>query len=201
MDATTRVERGTRPGQARRSRRTIAGLSVAAVVSAALMVVLFARLMAAGQAVAGDPVSPIVGHHAPSFSVTTWNGTVGQVIKLSQFAGKPVVVNFFGSWCAECAEEQPVMNAAWQKYKSQGVQFIGIAFWDKQQPATAYLEQQGVTYPCGPDPSGTAVVDYAVTGAPETAFISRSGIVVSKFIGPIDQNSLDHSVATVLAHA
>ncbi len=198
MDATSGVETGV---SVHYRRRTIASLVVAVLLSGALVVVLFARLMAAGQAVSTDPVSPIVGHSAPNFTVTTWNGNVGQVLKLSDFAGKPVVVNFFGSWCAECAEEQPVMNAAWQKYQSQGVQFIGIAFWDKQQTATTYLQQQSVTYPCGPDPSGTAVVDYAVTGAPETAFISRSGVVVSKFIGPIDDGSLDSSIQALLSRA
>jgi cytochrome c biogenesis protein CcmG/thiol:disulfide interchange protein DsbE len=180
--------------------RTIAGLSVASLISGTLVVILFARLLAAGQAVSADPVSPIIGHHAPTFTVSTWNGKVGTVLRLSDFAGKPVVVNFFGSWCAECAEEQSVLNAAWQKYQSAGVVFVGIAFRDQQQAATTYLQQQNVTYPCGPDSSGSAVVDYAVTGAPETAFISRSGVVVYKFIGPIDDGSLDHWIGDLLGH-
>jgi cytochrome c biogenesis protein CcmG/thiol:disulfide interchange protein DsbE len=179
-------------------RRTIAGLAVAALVSGALVIVLLVRLISAGQAVASTPVSPIVGHPAPNFTVLTWNGQVGQVLKLSDFAGKPVVVNFFGSWCAECSEEQPVLDAAWQKYKPLGVQFIGVAFRDEQAPATTYLHQLGVSYPCGPNPSDTAVVDYAVTGAPETAFINREGIVVSKFVGPIDDGSLARSIQALL---
>jgi cytochrome c biogenesis protein CcmG/thiol:disulfide interchange protein DsbE len=193
---------GSREGPSGRKlvyrRRTIAGLAVAALVSGTLVIVLFLRLMSVGAALATDPVSPIVGHPAPNFTVLTWNGRVGQLVKLSDFAGKPVVVNFFGSWCAECGEEQPVLDAAWQKYHSQGVQFIGVAFRDEQAPATTYLQQQGVTYPCGPNPSDTAVVDYAVTGAPETAFINRDGVVVSKFIGPIDDGSLARSIQALL---
>ena len=179
-------------------RRTIAGLAVAAVVSGTLVVVLFLRLISAGQAAASTPVSPIVGHRAPNFTISTWNGRVGQLLKLSNFSGKPVVVNFFGSWCAECSEEQPVLDAAWQKYQPMGVQFIGVAFRDEQAPATTYLHQLSVTYPCGPNPTDTAVVDYAVTGAPETAFINRDGIVVSKFIGPIDDGSLARSIQALL---
>jgi cytochrome c biogenesis protein CcmG, thiol:disulfide interchange protein DsbE len=189
---------GSGGGKVAYGRRTIAGLAVAAVVSGTLVIVLFVRLISAGQAVASTPVSPVVGHQAPNFTVLTWNGQVGQRVMLSDFAGKPVVVNFFGSWCAECSEEQPVLDAAWQKYKSEGVQFIGIAFEDKQAPATAYLQQQKVTYPCGPNPSDTAVVDYAVTGAPETAFINRDGVVVSKFVGPIDDGSLARSIQSLL---
>ncbi len=182
----------------RYGRRTIAGLAVASVVSGSLVVILFLRLLAAGQAVTTDPVSPIVGQHAPNFTILTWNGKVGTRLTLSSFAGKPVVVNFFGSWCAECSEEQSVLDAAWQKYQAQGVQFIGVAFRDEQAPATQYLQQYKVTYPCGPNPTDTAVVDYAVTGAPETAFVNRSGIVVNKFVGPIDDGSLDRSIQAIL---
>lgn len=203
MDAAPRGNAQREIGATRRRYgwRTIAGLSVASLISGALVVVLFARLLAAGQAVSGDPASPIIGHHAPNFTVSTWNGKVGTVVRLSDYAGKPVVVNFFGSWCAQCAEEQPVINAAWQKYQPAGVVFVGIAFRDQQQPATTYLQQENVTYPCGPASTARAVVDYAVTGAPETAFISRSGIVVYKFIGPIDDGSLNHWIGDLLAHA
>jgi cytochrome c biogenesis protein CcmG, thiol:disulfide interchange protein DsbE len=189
---------GTGATRLRYGRRTIASLAIASVVSGSLVVILFLRLLAAGQAVTADPVSSIVGHHAPNFTVLTWNGKVGTTLTLSSFAGKPVVVNFFGSWCVECSEEQPVLDAAWQKYQAQGVQFIGVAFEDKQAPATQYLQQYKVPYFCGPNPSNTAVVDYAVTGAPETAFVSRSGVVVSKFIGPIDDGSLDRSIQAIL---
>src|SRR6516164_4762992 len=108
MEAAPRGNSQREAGSARRrySWRTIAGLTVATLVSGALVVVLFARLLAAGQAVSADPASPIIGHHAPNFTVSTWNGKVGTVVQLSALAGKPVVVNFFGSWCAECAEEQ-----------------------------------------------------------------------------------------------
>jgi cytochrome c biogenesis protein CcmG, thiol:disulfide interchange protein DsbE len=182
----------------RYGRRTIAGLAVASVVSGSLVVILFLRLLAAGQAATADPVSPIIGHQAPNFTILTWNGNVGTQLALSSFAGKPVVVNFFGSWCAECSEEQPVLDAAWQKYQAQGVKFIGVAFRDEQAPATQYLQQYKVSYPCGPNPTDTAVVDYAVTGAPETVFVNRSGVVVSKFIGPIDDGSLDRSIQAIL---
>jgi cytochrome c biogenesis protein CcmG, thiol:disulfide interchange protein DsbE len=179
-------------------RRAIAGMAVASVVSGILVFVLFLRLVSAGQALATNPVSPIVGHPAASFTILTWNGRVGQLLKLSDFAGRPVVVNFFGSWCAQCGEEQPVLDAAWQKYQSRGVQFIGVAFRDEQVPGTAYLQQQKVTYPCGPNPTDTAVVDYGVTGAPETAFVNSRSIVVSKFIGPIDDGSLARSIQALL---
>ncbi len=189
---------GERSGAIRYGRSTIAGLALASLISGTLMIILLVRLISAGQAVSGAPVSPIVGHHAPNFTITTWNGHVGQTLKLSDFAGKPVVVNFFGSWCAECVEEQPVLNAAWQKYQSQGVVFIGVAFRDQQAAATAYLQQQNVAYPCGPNPSDTAVVDYAVTGAPETAFITPSGIVLNKIIGPIDDGTLAREIQALL---
>lgn len=166
--------------------------------SAALLVLMLVRLLQAGGTVASAPTSPVIGHRAPDFTITTWNGTPGQQIRLAAFAGRPVVVNFWGSWCAECVEEQPVVNAAWQHYQAQGVQFIGIAYNDRADNGTAYLKQYGVTYPAGPAASDAVAVDYSVTGAPETVFIGRDGVVVNKFIGPIDDRTLDRQIQAIL---
>ncbi|HEU5441968.1 MAG TPA: redoxin domain-containing protein [Ktedonobacterales bacterium] len=166
--------------------------------SAALLVLMFMRLLQAGGAVATAPTSPVIGHRAPDFTITSWNGTPGQQIHLAAFAGRPVVVNFWGSWCAECVEEQPVVNAAWQHYQAQGVQFIGIAYNDIADNGTAYLKQYGVTYPAGPASSDSVAVDYSVTGAPETVFIGRNGVVVNKIIGPLDDRTLDREIQAIL---
>src|SRR5215467_1758304 len=130
--------------------RSLIIAGVTTLGSAALLVLMLVRLLQAGGAVASAPQSPVIGHRAPDFSITTWNTTPGQQVRLAAFAGRPVVVNFWGSWCAECVEEQPVVNAAWQRYQAQGVQFIGIAYNDRADNGAAYLSHEGVSYPAGP---------------------------------------------------
>ena len=90
------------------------------------------------------------------------------------------------------------MNASWQKYQAQGVQFIGVAFNDKQADGQTYLRQQQVTYPAGAPTSDTVAVDYSVTGPPETVFINREGVVVDKITGPIDDGRLDQEIQAIL---
>ncbi len=194
LDVRTRTSTGL-------SRRSLVSLALTSVGSFALLVLLFVRLVAAGHATASAPVSLVVGHPAPNFTVSVWNGAAGgpSQVRLSQLKGKPIVVNFWASWCSDCVEEQSVLEAAWQKYQAQGVMFVGIAFRDDQSAGTAFLHQNGVTYPCGPDIGGTAPVDYAVTGVPETVFINARGIVVSKSIGAVDDRGLDTNIRALLS--
>jgi cytochrome c biogenesis protein CcmG/thiol:disulfide interchange protein DsbE len=171
------------------------------VLSFALLMLLFIRLVSASAATATAPTSPVVGHPAPDFTVTVWNGAAGKTVRLADLKGKPVVVNFWASWCTDCVEEQSVLQAAWQKYQARGVMFVGIAFRDQQAAGSAFLRQNGVTYPCGPDVAGTAPVDYAVTGVPETVYIDARGVVVSKAVGAVDDGSLDKTIQSLLSQA
>jgi cytochrome c biogenesis protein CcmG/thiol:disulfide interchange protein DsbE len=183
------------------SRRSLISLSLCSLGSFALLALLLARLVAAGHATASAPVSPVVGHAAPNFAVTVWNSAAGapSEVRLSDLKGKPVVLNFWASWCSDCVEEQSVLESAWQKYQARGVMFVGIAFRDEQSAGTAFLRQNGVTYPCGPDAGGTAPVDYAVTGVPETVFINARGVVMGKSIGAVDDGGLDKTIQSLLS--
>jgi cytochrome c biogenesis protein CcmG, thiol:disulfide interchange protein DsbE len=181
------------------TRRSIVVFAVTSLASAGLLVLMAVRLVAAGNAVSSAPTSPLIGHKAPGFSIVTWMGAQPTTVRLAAFKGHPVVVNFWGSWCEPCQEEQPILNAAWQKYRSSGIQFIGIAYHDQQTAGAAFLRQQGVSYPAGAATADTVSTDYAVTGAPETVFIGRNGIVIDKFIGPIDDGTLDQKIRGLLA--
>ncbi|MFI5274480.1 MAG: TlpA family protein disulfide reductase [Ktedonobacterales bacterium] len=182
----------------RLSTRSIAITAGVSVASGALLVLLLVRLIQAGSAVDAAPKSPLVGHPAPAFTITTWNDPSAQAVRLAQFAGRPVVVNFWASWCAQCGEEQSVLNAAWQKYQAQGVEFVGIAYNDKAAEGSTYLHTQHVGYPSGPPTQDTVPIDYSVTAAPETVFINRDGVVVDKFIGPIDDGTLAREIQQIL---
>lgn len=193
------------------STRSLVVAGSTTVAAGLLLVLLLVRLLQAGNVASSAPRFPLVGHAAPTFTVSVWNAasattgatadaTAGglQTVQLKSYIGQPVVVNFWASWCEPCAEEQPVVNAAWQKYQSQGVQFLGVAFNDKPADGQTYLHQQGVTYPAGAPSSDTVAVDYSVTGPPETVFINRQGIVVDKITGPIDDGTLDREIQAIL---
>jgi len=192
-------------GRARR--RGLIGLALTAVVSAALIALLASRLIAANSAASVNIAQGFAlnGKPAPDFTVSVVNsssnsssGSARQTIHLAALKGHPVVVNFFASWCVPCADEAPVLESAWQKYASKGVIFVGVIYQDTPANAQSFYRQYGLTFPMGLDPSGATAIAYGVTGVPETVFINKAGIVVSKYGGPEDDGTLNRSVAGLL---
>lgn len=188
--------------QFRWTRGRIVGFAVTAIALASLLALLAARLLAAQHTASALSGSPVVGHPAPDFTITLYNGTPGERLHLAALKGKPVVVNFWASWCVPCQDEAPILRASWQQHQSEGIIFIGISYQDKADAATAFLTQYGITYPAGPDDAtGSIAIAYGVTGPPETAFIARNGVVASKVVGALDDGALERNVRLILAPA
>jgi len=124
--------------------------------------------------------SPLVAKPAAPFTLTLFDG---RVVKLSDFRGKAVFLNFWASWCPPCRSEARDLEAAWQKVKDQDMVFIGIALQDTEKNARAFLEEFNVTYPNGMDASGKISVDYGVWGIPESFFIDPEGRITYKHLG------------------
>jgi cytochrome c biogenesis protein CcmG/thiol:disulfide interchange protein DsbE len=107
-------------------------------------------------------------------------------VDLASLRGKPVVINFWASWCEPCKSEAAALEQAWQQYRRQGVVFLGIDYHDVTGDARTFLSHHGVTYTTLLDGSGAIGDRYGLTGVPETFFVNRQGRVVGAHIlGPI----------------
>jgi cytochrome c biogenesis protein CcmG, thiol:disulfide interchange protein DsbE len=127
--------------------------------------------------------APKAGAAAPHFTAKRIDGGT---FDLSSVRGKPVVLNFWASWCIPCKSEAAVLEQQWQRYRSQGVVFLGIDYNDVSSDARKFLERHGVTYPTLLDGSGAIGDRYGLSGVPETYFIDRTGHIVGEHIlGPI----------------
>ncbi|MDQ1567852.1 MAG: cytochrome c biosis protein CcmG, thiol:disulfide interchange protein DsbE [Actinomycetota bacterium] len=98
-------------------------------------------------------------------------------VALEALRGKPVVLNFFGSWCPPCVREMPALEAMSQRYRGR-VQFVGVTFNDAREAARSLLERAGVTYPAAFDAKSDLAYDYGIRGMPTTVFIDPDGNLV-----------------------
>ena len=167
-----------------------------------LVIAGFVALMAVGL-LAREPVtgrSGITRVQKPALDFTMPLLDGGE-LTLSQHRGRPVVINFWASWCPPCWEEAPLLERAWRSYKDDGVLFVGVQIQDTEKDGRAYLEALGITYPNGVDVDGKITVDYGVIGLPVTFFVNRDGIVERRWVGAINESQLvtwlDELVAAV----
>jgi cytochrome c biogenesis protein CcmG, thiol:disulfide interchange protein DsbE len=128
----------------------------------------------------------LVGQAAPDLAIQPLLD--GPEVRLANLRGKPVVLNFWASWCVPCRTEAPVLNAAAHRYQGR-VQFLGADIQDSDQPRRAFLTQYQVQYPAGPIVRGS-YHDFGVTAPPETYFIDRQGVVVLRVTGEVDASGL-----------
>jgi cytochrome c biogenesis protein CcmG/thiol:disulfide interchange protein DsbE len=127
------------------------------------------------------------GQPAPAFALRALN-TEGNV-SLEQLRGRPVVINFWASWCGPCKMEHPVLEWGQGEFGDQA-QFLGIVFEDSEDNARQFLRQYGASFPQLLDPRSRTAVHYGVAGVPETYFIDAQGIIRHKHVGPIDPETL-----------
>jgi cytochrome c biogenesis protein CcmG/thiol:disulfide interchange protein DsbE len=142
---------------------------VAALGVAALVIILLTR------ALQGTSTELRPGEPAPDFSFTTF---AGEEMSLSDFRGRVVILNFWASWCVECALEAPALERTWREYSERGVVVLGLAYTDTEPAARAYLERFSITYPNGPDLGGRISRLYRLTGVPETVVVDPGGRLV-----------------------
>ncbi len=141
--------------------------------------------------------SPLVGREAPNFTISLLEG--GE-LSLRELRGKIVVVNFWASWCyPACWNEVPRLEAAWRRYKDQGVVLVGIVYQDTEGNAKDFIQKHGKTYPNGMDARSRIAIEYGVYGVPETFFIDREGKLAHKHFGEISMETLTAQTEALLS--
>jgi cytochrome c biogenesis protein CcmG/thiol:disulfide interchange protein DsbE len=155
---------------------------IAVVVVAVLVVILLIFGL-----IARPSQAPAIGAPVPGFALTAFDGSP---LRLEDYQGQVVVVNFFASWCSPCRQEAPAFQQIWNDYQDEEVQFVGIAYKDAASKAQAFLNEYGLTYPSAVDPGSRTARAYGVTGVPETYIVDQQGNLVSHYLGGVTQAEL-----------
>lgn len=160
------------------------------------IVILFLILVLGGYAistsVSGSNGKPKEGDQAPSFELL---GLDGQVHTSEEYKGKALVINFWGTWCEPCVKEMPALQAQADKWKDEGVQFIGINVGEDQMTVDHFVKQVGVTFPIMLDRDKNSVRDYGISPMPTTFFVSNTGKISTIHIGQLDLDTLDAQIS------
>ena len=120
-------------------------------------------------------LNAIQGKPAPALQVKDWLN--GNAVSLGDLKGKIVVLDFWATWCGPCIVSIPHNNQVADKYRAQGVVFIGICHPKGMEKMAATVKEKGLKYPTAKDPDGATIKAYQVNGFPDYHVIDRKGIL------------------------
>ena len=126
--------------------------------------------------------APVVGATAVPFDLKTLDG---KAAGLDTFRGKPLVMNFFASWCDPCREEMPLINELAAKGAKQGYNVLGIAVEDTRAAVTEFAKEAKLLFPIALDLNSTVKRGYRIFGPPATFFFDAQGMIRDVVLGPI----------------
>jgi cytochrome c biogenesis protein CcmG/thiol:disulfide interchange protein DsbE len=184
-----------------RAARRTAGLARRHKVITGSIAVFIAAIIAVSLLTSGTAATPNGTAATANGAAGLPNGTVaagfslaalgkpGQQVSLSQYQGKPVIINFWASWCAPCQQETPLL-ASWYKQQHGHVVLLGLDENDTAANALKFATAKGVGYPIGFDPNLTVAPAYDVDGLPQTFFLNAEHRIVDHVLGAVTKAEL-----------
>lgn len=158
---------------------------------------VLALLLTIAMPLAAEAQAPEVGRPAPDFSLKTLGG--GEA-SLSQFKGRPVVVNFWATWCRPCRQEMPEIIAAYQAQRASGLEVLAVNLSDQEsmKDVRKFVAELELPFPVLLDEKGKTRDRYRLVTVPTSVFIDAKGIVREVNAGPISTEVLERGLTSIL---
>lgn len=150
--------------------------------------------------VEGQAARPEVGDSAPAINLDRLGG--GQT-SLGSLRGRPVLVNFWASWCVPCRQEMPELAAAWQARRTSGLEVLAVNLTDQERlkDVEAFVAEFALPFPVLLDKRGRVREGYGLAALPATYFVDSLGVVRGVHAGPLTRSALERGLALILASA
>lgn len=165
-----------------------------------LQIVVLLILAGVGVFALGDSLTnkdrlPRVGDTAPDFQLL---GLDGQVHKLSDYRGKVVMLNFWGTWCPPCKEEMPHMQEQYEKWQQAGLEILAVNLGESKITVDNFMQQNQLKFPALLDPQMAIRKKYGVYWYPTTFFIDRKGKITAKVETQMDEQQIEQNIIKLL---
>jgi cytochrome c biogenesis protein CcmG/thiol:disulfide interchange protein DsbE len=161
-----------------------------------LPLVLLAAWAGTMLVVSGSTAAAVrIGQPAPDFALTDLDGNA---LQLSELRGRPVIVNFWASWCGPCVDEFPVLEKALTRHQAANLAVVGIVFRDNSEAARDFMARMGASWTAAMDPGELTAQSFGIYAPPESIFIDADGIVRGRQIGQLTANDLERQLALTL---
>jgi cytochrome c biogenesis protein CcmG/thiol:disulfide interchange protein DsbE len=138
--------------------------------------------------------SPLIGQAAPLFTLADLDGNI---FRLEELKGRPVVVNFWASWCQPCKLEHPILLAASRRFQEK-VSFVGVIYQDDPDLMRRIIATTGSYGVSLADPDSKIAIAYGVYGVPETFLIDATGMIREKITGPVHPDTFFSKIEGML---
>jgi cytochrome c biogenesis protein CcmG/thiol:disulfide interchange protein DsbE len=125
-------------------------------------------------------------------------GLDGGQVDLAALRGRPVVVNFWATWCEPCVREFPLLRRAAAGHQADRLAVVGVLTNDRPAAARDFVRQFDATWPVGLDPDAGVAARWGAVGLPHTYFIRPDGTLASRQLGELSQTTLDRQLAQIL---
>ncbi|MDQ3871233.1 MAG: TlpA family protein disulfide reductase [Chloroflexota bacterium] len=139
--------------------------------------------------------SQLLDRPAPDFSLSDLDG---RPTRLADYRGRPVIVNFWASWCVPCRTEFELFRDARTAHGGERLEILGVIYQDSPEAARRFVAQRHAAWPALVDPGGAVAAAYGVLGIPISFYLDRDGIVRAVSYGPPPSNVLDEQLDKIL---
>jgi cytochrome c biogenesis protein CcmG/thiol:disulfide interchange protein DsbE len=176
----------------------LAGVLTVAVVAGVLVAVLEDGTESGGTTRPGSVTGAggEVGSPAPDFQLPALDG--GADVRLADFRGRPVIVNFWASWCNPCRQEFPLLKQAIRDHRAERLAVIGVTYQDIASDSRAFVKQRSATWPQGIDDGGAVADAFGVRAIPQSFFVRADGTIAARVFGFTNESALADPLAKVL---
>jgi cytochrome c biogenesis protein CcmG, thiol:disulfide interchange protein DsbE len=137
-----------------------------------------------------------IGSPAPDFQLSKLEG--GGDVRLADYRGRPVIVNFWASWCNPCRQEFPLLKEALREHRAGRLAVIGVTYQDIPSDSRAFVKRRDAGWPQGVDDGGAVAKAFGVRAIPQSFFVRADGTIAARVFGFTSESALARPLAELL---